>query len=103
MSNTIKIQYGSEIKIQQSWEKEQKDFIEYVTVTVFDLSEKQKELIKKGTRLLLEGKVVNNSYEKDGERVYSTSVIVSKFDITVLSVKQEGQQEKKEENDGIPF
>ncbi|MDZ4752151.1 MAG: single-stranded DNA-binding protein [Flavobacteriales bacterium] len=37
------------------------------------------ELTDKGTEIAVEGKLVNRSYEKDGEKKYITEVVVQEF------------------------
>lgn len=64
--------------------KEKKDIISYVPVTVFGLSEEQKNVIKKGTRLAIRGNVAERSYEKDGQRVYVTQVTADRKDVTFV-------------------
>ena len=40
----------------------------------------EKCAVSKGTKLLIEGEVRNNNYEKDGVKHYSTQVVVNSFE-----------------------
>lgn len=44
---------------------------------------------KKGNQVIFEGSIQSNSYDKDGEKVYSTSLIAQDFD--VLSFAKDGE------------
>ena len=60
--------------------------------------------IRKGSQLYIEGKIVTESYEKDGIKRYSTKIVADKIDM--LGTKKEGVQELKAEpnpiSNGIP-
>jgi single-strand DNA-binding protein len=69
----------------------------------------------KGTPILIEGKLKNNVYEKDnGEKVYSTSIMVEKIEIlsfekketterVVIAPKEAQQLEVALTDDDLPF
>lgn len=52
------------------------------------------KLIKKGTKLYLEGKIKYDEYEKDGVKRYSTSIVCSDFNgIVILDKKESAEKE----------
>lgn len=59
-------------------------------------------IVKKGSRLLVEGKIQNRSYEKNGEKRYMTEIVA---DNILLLDSREGRPYKPEESTGIadPF
>lgn len=74
---------------------------------------KQAELIanyhSKGSQILIAGRIQTGSYEKEGQRVYTTDVIVEEFDFLSVN-KQENTQQAGNidgffpvDNDDIPF
>lgn len=54
-------------------------------------------IVKKGSRLLVEGKIQNRSYEKNGEKRYMTEIVA---DNILLLDSREGRPVKHEENTG---
>jgi single-strand DNA-binding protein len=61
---------------------EKKEVVDWVTLTVLNEKVAQwvLENIKKGDAVCAEGRVAENSYEKDGKTHYSTDIIVSTID-----------------------
>ena len=66
--------------------------------------------ITKGSQIYLEGKIKNSTYEKDGVKHYSTSIVADV--IQLLGKKNTGEQvvnepenksSEKEEDTGLPF
>jgi single-strand DNA-binding protein len=39
------------------------------------------KLLTKGSELAIEGKLVNRSYEKEGEKKYITEIVVNEFNL----------------------
>ena len=69
--------------------KEEKDLIEFVPCTLFNPSEAIANLFTKewkGLSLELKGRVSTSRYEKEGQTVYSTQVVVEKNSINLLKV-----------------
>lgn len=63
-----------------SYGKEKKQYTEYIPCVAFDgAAETLGNYAAKGSELSIEGRIKNSSYEKNGERRYSTSVIIEKF------------------------
>lgn len=55
---------------------------DWVTVTVFDDQAGWiKENVKKGQPVVAEGRIMNSSYEKDGQTVYTTDLIATVFNV----------------------
>jgi single-stranded DNA-binding protein len=67
--------------------KEQK--VEFVPFTAFGLTSAQLNAFRKGTPVVIEGRVQNRKREKDGEDVWETSIVVSKAGIKLLANKRE--------------
>lgn len=44
-------------------------------------AENAEKLLKKGSELAIEGKLVNRSYEKDGAKKYVTEIVVNEFNL----------------------
>jgi len=78
-----------------------------------DLAEKVINKVQKGTELLIEGEIIYGSYEKDGQKVYTTSINPSL--IRVLAKGKDSQtdqvisepirtaQDKDDAGDDLPF
>lgn len=75
----------------ESWKDktgEKKSATEWHNVTVFGPSAKAlATFIKKGQKVAVEGRIQTSSYEKDGQKMYSTSIIAS--NVQVLSPKDD--------------
>lgn len=51
---------------------------EWHRITLYNrLAELAGQYVQKGSKLYIEGKIVTNSYEKDGEKRYSTEIIAN--------------------------
>jgi single-strand DNA-binding protein len=60
------------------------------------------EYLKKGYMVYIEGRITNKEYEKDGEKRFTTEIIVNE----VKNLQQKGTKETVEEqdtHDDIPF
>lgn len=78
-------------KDKNTGEKKQKT--EWHKVAVFGRpAELVEKYVNKGSKLYIEGKIKNSSYEKDGQTFYKTEVVLSGFDSKVLFL------DKKEDN-----
>ena len=67
---------------------------EWHRVTLYNrLAELAGQYVQKGSKLYIEGKIVTNSYEKDGEKRYSTEIIANSMQF--LSSSQQSQQAPK--------
>lgn len=65
---------------------------EWHNITIFGkVAETFSKLIKKGSKIFIEGKLTNSEYEKDGVKRSSYSILVSDMrDIVLLDGKREG-------------
>ena len=69
------------------------------------------QYVKKGSKLYIEGKITTNSYEKDGEKRYSTEIIVNSMQFLDSKGQAESQpkqhrapvQQHDDFDDDIPF
>lgn len=67
---------------------------EWHRVTLYNrLAEIAGQYVQKGSKLYIEGKIVTNSYEKDGEKRYSTEIVANSMQF--LSSNQQSQQAPK--------
>jgi single-strand DNA-binding protein len=63
---------------------------EWHNITIFGkVAETFSKLIKKGSKIFIEGKLTNNEFEKDGVKRYSYSILVSDMRDIVLLDKRE--------------
>ena len=54
----------------------------------------------KGSQLMVEGKIKTESYEKDGQKVYSTKIVVHQFEF--LGSKSSGNDQQAESQQAAP-
>ena len=57
--------------------EKKEEIVSFVPVTFFDLSPRVVEKLKKGQMLAVEGRVQSRSYQKEGEKIYATDVVVN--------------------------
>lgn len=74
-----------------------KDDTDFISCKAFGkTAETLEKYTDKGTKILIEGRIKTGSYEKDGKKVYTTDVIVERFEFC------ESKSEKTEaKNDGF--
>jgi single-strand DNA-binding protein len=70
--------------------KEQR--VEFVPITAFGISEAFKPHLKKGRKVSINGRVGTDAYDKNGEKVYATTVKVFNGSLRLID------SPKKEEN-----
>jgi single-strand DNA-binding protein len=69
---------------------------EWHRVTLYNrLAELAGQYVGKGSKLYIEGKIVTNSWEKDGEKRYSTEIVANSMQF--LSSKPEGQPQQQQQ------
>ena len=67
---------------------------EWHRITLYNrLAELAGQYVGKGSKLYIEGKIVTNSWEKDGEKRYSTEIVANSMQF--LSSKPEGQPQQQ--------
>ena len=69
--------------------KNKKQRVEFVPITAFGISEAFKAHLKRGRKVSVVGRVSNESYEKNGERIYSTTVKVFNGDLRLVDSPKE--------------
>ena len=65
--------------------------VEFVPITAFSISESFKNYLKKGRKVSIQGRVGTDSYEKEGQKVYATTVKVFNGNLRLVD------SQKKEE------
>lgn len=67
-----------------------KDGADFISCKAFGkTAEMMEKFIKKGTKILVEGHISTGSYEtKDGKKVYTTDVIVDRFEFTEVKMAE---------------
>lgn len=104
------------IATSESWKDkstgEKKEKTEWHRVVVFgNLVGVIKNYVKKGSKLYLEGKIQTRSWEADGQKKYSTEIILQGFDSKLVMLDSKGdspqstpsQAPMDELEDEIPF
>ena len=70
---------------------------DFFNVTAFGkTAELIAQFVKKGQQILIEGRIQNNNYEKDGKTIYKNSYIIERF-YFVSSPQQKDEVNKKPE------
>ncbi len=87
------------VAITEKWNDkntgEKKEATEWVNVVIFgkaaDFAEK---FVRKGNRVMVEGKIKTRSWEQDGQKKYTTEVVVQNFggSLTIIDWPDEGQK-----------
>ena len=74
-------------------------------VVLFSLPEFQVQSLRKGSTVLVEGRVSNRSYEKDGETKYISEVVGDKRNFIIFNSSQSNSQSapQTQETDETPF
>jgi single-strand DNA-binding protein len=85
----IATEYGFDVE-----EKKQK--VEFVPITAFGISESFKSYLKKGRKVSVQGRVGTDSYEKEGQKVWATTVKV--FNGSLRLIDPPKKEEVQEEN-----
>ncbi len=57
-------------------------------IVAFGLNDFTKDRLKKGAKVYVEGRIDHNSYEKDGQTKYYTSIIANNYDGIILLDKK---------------
>lgn len=84
------------IATTETWKQngEKKERTDWHTVVIFNdkLVDVVERYLKKGSSVLVEGKLQTRSWEKDGEKRYATEVVIQKFggSLTMVGGKRDG-------------
>ena len=75
------------------------DKADFFNCTAFDKrAEFVEKYLRKGTKILLSGKIQNDSYtNRDGQKVYTTQVIVDEIEFAESKEKAQPKEEPKDE------
>ena len=86
------------IAVDRRFAKEGETSADFFTCTAFGkLGEFAEKSLKKGTKILLTGRIQNDNYtNKNGEKVYSTQIMVDEMEFAE-SKKSEGQPKQEEQ------
>lgn len=72
---------------------------EWHRVTMFNkLAELAGEYVKKGSKIYIEGKITTSSYEKNGEKRYSTEIIANSMQFLDSKPQQSGTQAQQQQH-----
>lgn len=104
------------VATNESWKDKQtgerKERVEYHRIVVFNqgLINVCENYLKKGTKVYIEGQVETRNYEKDGQKIYTTEIVLRPFrgEITMLDSKGSDKAESPKADvpqteDEIPF
>ncbi|HRE41531.1 MAG TPA: single-stranded DNA-binding protein [Ignavibacteria bacterium] len=88
-----------------------KNKTDWHNITVFGkTAESAHKILKKGSKVYIQGRLSNNEYEKDGVKRYTYDIIVSDFNDIVYLDKKDTQNSSdeptpsaKDEGDDLPF
>ena len=87
------------IAINREFNREETDFINCVAWD--KRAETIAEYLRKGRRILLQGRIQTGSYDKDGQKVYTTDIIVDKFEF-IDSANSNNNVQSNSSNFGAP-
>ena len=83
-----------DLATKYGYDRERKeDRTEFVPITAFGVSDAMKEHLKKGRKVSIVGRVGTDSYEKEGAKVYSTTVKVSNGSLQFVDPKPKAEVE----------
>jgi single-strand DNA-binding protein len=101
-TNVVKFNLAVNRKFTKQGEEKQTDFISCVAFR--KTAETIVNYLSKGRQIVVEGRIQTGNYEKDGQRIYTTDVIVESFNFA------DGKQNKKSDeffdsntDDELPF
>jgi len=83
------------VATNESWktkEGERKEKVEYHSVAIFSegLANVAERYLRKGSKVYLEGQLQTRSYDKNGEKRYSTEIILQGFDAKLVMLDSVG-------------
>lgn|SRR5512133_1613016 len=79
-------------------DRQRKERVEYHSVTVWGKrGEALSRILHKGDRILVEGALRTSSYEKDGQKRYSTEVVASNIILGGSGGGQRGERQEQEQ------
>lgn len=78
-------------KVGYDTEKKE-DRVEFVPVTAFGLQEAFLQYLTKGRMVSIDGRISTDSYEKDGEKIYTTTVKVHNGGLQLVGSAPRGEE-----------
>lgn len=79
-----------------------KEGADFINIVAFGkTAETLSKFVKKGNRVLIQGHIQTGSYEKDGKKVYTTDVVVDRFEFIEKALER--IESKVEESPELPF
>ena len=80
------------------------DGADFIPITVFGkTAEVAEKYLHKGKQVAIEGRIQTGSYEKDGEKRYTTDVIANRVHFVAAEQKAEKPDSFQEIEEDIPF
>jgi single-strand DNA-binding protein len=71
------------VATSEKWKEETKTTWHNVVVFSEGLCGIAEKFLKKGSKVLIQGKIVNDSYEKDGQKIYRSQIVLGGFNSTL--------------------
>lgn len=90
------------IAIDRKVKKEGQPNADFISCVAFGkLGEFAENYLKQGTKIAVEGRIQTGSYtNKDGQKIYTTDIVVESQEFAESKKPSEGQEEPTETNDG---
>lgn len=82
---------------------ERQERTDWIPIVAFRSLAKSLEQLRKGARIAVYGRLQVQSYEKDGERKYSTEVVARSITFLTRAGKSAGGTDEPEANGELPF
>lgn len=77
------------LAVDRRFKKEGGDTADFISCVAFGKSgEFAEKYFKKGTKIVVEGRIQTGSYEKDGQRIYTTDVVVEQQEFAESKASQ---------------
>lgn len=90
------------LAVDRRFKREGEDTADFISCVCFGKSaEFIEKYCKKGTKLVIEGRIQTGSYEKDGTKVYTTDVVVESQEFAESKASASGSTAKPDSNDGF--
>ena len=90
------------IGITENWKDknsgEKKSKTEWVNIVAWGGLAKYAAYLKKGSKVYVEGKLQTETYDKDGQKQYSTKVVLQGFDCQLLGLDKKENSESNSQN-----
>ena len=81
------------LAVDRRFKKDGGDSADFIQCVAFGKSgEFAEKYFKKGTKVIVEGRIQTGSYEKDGQKVYTTDVVVEQQEFAESKNASEGSQ-----------